>query len=45
MSDDIIELKMEIPIEHCLNIFGQFDIYMKKIENKRPMLVAADVYY
>ena len=32
MSDDIIELKMEIPIEHCLNIFGQFDVYMKKIE-------------
>lgn len=26
------ELKMEIAIEHCANIFGQCDIYIKKIE-------------
>lgn len=33
MSNNFIEKKMEIPIEHCINIFGQYDIYMKKIES------------
>ncbi len=31
MSDMITE-RMEIPMEHCLNIFGQCDKYIKKIE-------------
>lgn len=33
MNDNYIEKKMEIPIEHCINIFGQYDIFMKKIES------------
>ncbi len=33
MNDNFVEKKMEIGIEHCINIFGQYDIYMKKIEN------------
>ena len=31
MSEIIIE-RMEIPMEHCLNLFGQCDKYIKKIE-------------
>lgn len=29
---EIITERMEIPMEHCLNIFGQCDKYIKKIE-------------
>ncbi len=32
MNSSVSEIRMEIPINHSLNIFGQFDIYMKKIE-------------
>jgi len=29
---EVITQRMEIPMEHCLNIFGQCDRYIKKIE-------------
>ena len=28
----LIETAIDIPAEHIANVFGQFDIYMKKIE-------------
>ena len=31
MSELVTE-RLEIPMEHCLNIFGQCDNYIKKIE-------------
>jgi len=30
--NEVITERMEIPMEHCLNIFGQCDRYIKKIE-------------
>ena len=32
MNDNLTELKLEIPMKHSINVFGQFDMYMKKIE-------------
>ena len=29
----LIQGQMEIPTEHMANVFGQFDAYLKKIEN------------
>jgi len=29
---ELVTEKIEIPMEHCLNIFGQCDKYVKKIE-------------
>ena len=32
MSNSIIELQMELPVEHERNVFGQFDEHLKVIE-------------
>lgn len=32
MMNEVVTERLEIPMEHCLNIFGQCDKYVKKIE-------------
>ena len=47
----ILETMIDIPAEHEKNVFGQFDIFAKKIERalqrlnkKYPQPVAADIF-
>ena len=37
-----VESLINIPVEHCSNIFGQFDEYVKRLKDIKVTIIARD---